>query len=113
MEGSTKSYKHFIPQILSANPDVSHSLSRMCACTNGDICQPPRNRSRTNRTATSCGESRQNRVLAPVTGAMGADAQDMVNSAQLAVDDYNAKGGVGGYKLELVAADTVDMRSGA
>jgi branched-chain amino acid transport system substrate-binding protein len=52
-------------------------------------------------------------VMAPVTGSMGADAQDMVNSAQLAVDDYNAKGGVAGYKLELVVADTVDMRSDA
>jgi branched-chain amino acid transport system substrate-binding protein len=52
-------------------------------------------------------------VLAPLTGAFGADAQDMVNSAQMAVDDYNAKGGVAGYKFELIIGDTVDQRSDA
>jgi branched-chain amino acid transport system substrate-binding protein len=52
-------------------------------------------------------------ALAPVTGAFGADAQDMVNSAKLAVDDYNAKGGVAGYKLELVVGDTVDQGTAA
>lgn len=52
-------------------------------------------------------------VLAPLTGAFGSDAQDMVNSAQIAVGDYNAKGGVAGYKFELVIGDTVDQRSDA
>jgi branched-chain amino acid transport system substrate-binding protein len=52
-------------------------------------------------------------VMVPLTGAYGADAQDVVQSAQIAVDDYNAKGGVAGYTLELVPGDTVDQRSDA
>jgi branched-chain amino acid transport system substrate-binding protein len=52
-------------------------------------------------------------VMVPLTGAFGADAEDVVNAAQLAVDDYNAAGGVAGYKLEVVPADTVDQRSDA
>lgn len=52
-------------------------------------------------------------IMVPLTGAFGADAQDVVQSAQMAVDDYNAKGGVAGYKLEIVTADTVDQRSDA
>ena len=51
--------------------------------------------------------------MVPLTGAFGADAEDVVNAAQLAVDDYNAAGGVAGYKLEVVPADTVDQRSDA
>jgi len=52
-------------------------------------------------------------VLAPITGAFGADAQDMVDSAQIAVDELNEQGGVAGYRLELVVGDTVDQRSDA
>lgn len=52
-------------------------------------------------------------VMVPLTGAFAADAEDVVNAAQLAVDDINAAGGVAGYKLELVPADTVDQRSDA
>jgi branched-chain amino acid transport system substrate-binding protein len=52
-------------------------------------------------------------VMVPLTGAFGADAEDVVNAAQLAVDDFNAAGGVAGYRLEVVPADTVDQRSDA
>jgi branched-chain amino acid transport system substrate-binding protein len=52
-------------------------------------------------------------VMVPLTGAFAADAEDVVNAAQLAVDDINAAGGVAGYRLELVPADTVDQRSDA
>jgi branched-chain amino acid transport system substrate-binding protein len=52
-------------------------------------------------------------VLVPLTGAFAADAEDVVQSAQMAVDDLNQAGGVAGYTLELVVADTVDQRSDA
>lgn len=52
-------------------------------------------------------------IMVPLTGAFAADAEDVVNAAQLAVDDINAAGGVAGYTLEIVTADTVDQRSDA
>ena len=52
-------------------------------------------------------------VMVPLTGAFGADAQDVVQAAQIAVDDLNEMGGVAGYTLELVIADTVDQRADA
>ena len=48
-------------------------------------------------------------VMVPLTGPFGADAEDVVNAAQLAVDDINAAGGVAGYTLEVVSGDTVDQ----
>ena len=47
-------------------------------------------------------------VLAPVSGAQAADGQEMVNGAQLAIDELNAAGGVAGYTFELVVGDVVD-----
>lgn len=52
-------------------------------------------------------------IMVPLTGAYGADAQDVVQAAQIAVDDLNEAGGVAGYMLELVIADTVDQRADA
>ncbi len=52
-------------------------------------------------------------VMVPLTGAFAADAQDVVNAAQLAIDDYNNAGGVAGYRFEMVSADTVDQRADA
>lgn len=48
-------------------------------------------------------------VLAPVTGAAASDGQEMVNGAQLAVDELNAAGGVAGYTFEIAVGDTGDM----
>lgn len=47
-------------------------------------------------------------VLAPVSGAQAADGQEMVNGAQLAIDELNAAGGVAGHTFELVVGDVVD-----
>ena len=47
-------------------------------------------------------------VLAPISGAQAADGQEMVNGAQLAVDELNAAGGVAGHTFELVVGDVVD-----
>ncbi|MCY4315843.1 MAG: ABC transporter substrate-binding protein [Roseovarius sp.] len=47
-------------------------------------------------------------VLAPVSGPQAADGQEMVNGAQMAVDELNAAGGVAGYTFELVVGDVVD-----
>lgn len=48
-------------------------------------------------------------VSQPMSGPLGALGQDMVNGAQLAIDDINAEGGVridqARVKLELVAVD--------
>lgn len=52
-------------------------------------------------------------VLAPVTGSAAADGQEMVNGAQMAVDELNDAGGVGGFTFELVVGDVGDASSDA
>jgi len=47
-------------------------------------------------------------VLAPLTGPAAADGQEMVNGANLAVEELNAAGGVAGHTFEVVAADVGD-----
>ena len=44
-------------------------------------------------------------VLAPVSGKAAADGEEMVNGAQLAIEELNAAGGVAGRMLELVVGD--------
>lgn len=41
----------------------------------------------------------------PLTGPYGTEAQDQVNAAQLAIAEFNAAGGLGGRKAELVVRD--------
>lgn len=52
-------------------------------------------------------------VLAPVSGPAAADGQEMVNGAQMAVDELNADGGVAGYTFELVVGDAADQSAAA
>ena len=52
-------------------------------------------------------------VLAPVSGPAAADGQEMVNGAQLAVDQLNAAGGIGDYTFELVVGDAADQSAAA
>ncbi len=52
-------------------------------------------------------------VLAPVTGKAAADGEEMVNGAQLAVDELNAAGGVGGHTFELVVGDVGEASADA
>jgi len=44
-------------------------------------------------------------VGAPLTGQLAKQGQEVANAVQLAVDEWNAKGGVLGRKIELVKAD--------
>jgi branched-chain amino acid transport system substrate-binding protein len=52
-------------------------------------------------------------VLAPVSGPAAADGQEMVNGAQMAVDQLNAAGGVAGYTFEIVVGDAADQSADA
>ena len=52
-------------------------------------------------------------VLAPVSGGSAADGQEMVNGAQLAIDQLNAAGGVAGHTFELVVGDAADQSADA
>lgn len=52
-------------------------------------------------------------VLAPVSGPAAADGQEMVNGAQLAVDQLNASGGVLGHTFEIVVGDAADQSAAA
>lgn len=52
-------------------------------------------------------------VLAPVSGPAAADGQEMVNGAQLAVDQLNAAGGVAGHTFEIVVGDAADQSAAA
>ncbi|MEM7320628.1 MAG: ABC transporter substrate-binding protein [Pseudomonadota bacterium] len=47
-------------------------------------------------------------VLAPVSGKAAADGEEMVNGAQLAIDELNASGGVAGHTFELAVGDVGD-----
>src|SRR6185503_1491004 len=42
---------------------------------------------------------------APLTGSLAKQGQEVVNAVRLAVDEWNAKGGVLGKKIALVEAD--------
>jgi branched-chain amino acid transport system substrate-binding protein len=42
---------------------------------------------------------------APLTGPLAKQGQEVANAVQLAVNEWNAKGGVLGKKIEMVAAD--------
>jgi branched-chain amino acid transport system substrate-binding protein len=52
-------------------------------------------------------------VLAPLTGGAAADGEEMVRGLTLAAEEANAKGGVAGYKFEVVQADTRNQQSDA
>lgn len=52
-------------------------------------------------------------VLAPVSGTAAADGEEMVNGAQLAVDELNAAGGIDGNTFELVVGDVGDAGADA
>src|SRR5580704_2974030 len=41
----------------------------------------------------------------PLTGPYGAEAQDQVRAAQLAIDEFNEAGGFNGRKAELLVRD--------
>jgi branched-chain amino acid transport system substrate-binding protein len=45
-------------------------------------------------------------ALYPMTGRAGLYGLDSVDAAEMAVDEINAKGGVAGYKLELLRTDS-------
>lgn len=44
-------------------------------------------------------------LAAPFTGGLAKDGQDTWNGAELAVEDWNAKGGVNGRTVQLIKAD--------
>jgi branched-chain amino acid transport system substrate-binding protein len=44
-------------------------------------------------------------VGSPLTGSLAKQGQEVANAVQLAVDEWNAKGGVLGKKIQLVKAD--------
>lgn len=44
-------------------------------------------------------------VLAPTSGPMQGNGEDMVNATELAVDAVNAEGGIDGRQIEIVVAD--------
>ena len=57
---------------------------------------------------TGCGKKNEEIVIGlsgPLTGGAAVYGQAVANSAQLAVDEINAAGGVNGYKLRLEALD--------
>lgn len=51
-------------------------------------------------------------LLTPLTGPASADGQEFQRGAQMAVDEVNAAGGIGGNTFELVIGDVKDSSSG-
>lgn len=58
----------------------------------------------------SCSNPREVRiaVVGPLTGEQAKTGQDILNGATLAVEGWNAKGGVRGKKIVLISADDQD-----
>ncbi len=52
-------------------------------------------------------------VLAPVSGKAASDGEEMVNGAQLAVDELNEGGGIAGHTFELVVGDVGEASADA
>ncbi len=53
-------------------------------------------------------------IIAPVTGQLASEGQDMENAVKLAIADVNAKGGVLGEKITTITADDAcDPQQGA
>jgi len=52
-------------------------------------------------------------VLAPVTGKAASDGEDAVRGVQMAVDDLNKAGGIGGNTFEVVVGDVGEASSDA
>lgn len=62
-------------------------------------------------TAQVTGKSVKLGVLVPITSSSGDDAKGQVLAAEIARDEINASGGIGGVPLELVIYDTrVDLK---
>jgi branched-chain amino acid transport system substrate-binding protein len=51
-------------------------------------------------------------LLAQVTGASSADAQESIRGAQMAIDEVNAKGGIDGYTFKLEVGDVKNGGAG-
>ena len=45
-------------------------------------------------------------ALYPMTGRAGLYGLDSVDAAEMAIEEINSKGGVAGYKLELINTDS-------
>ena len=52
-------------------------------------------------------------LLAPLTGSLAGEGQDMLRGVQLAVDEINSQGGVHGWTFEIEEADVPDQASDA
>lgn len=52
-------------------------------------------------------------VLAPVSGKAAADGEEMVNGAELAVNELNASGGIAGHTFEIAVGDVGDASADA
>src|SRR5689334_18225442 len=60
--------------------------------------------------SVSCAESGQPAgfkigVAAPLTGDLAKVGQDIANSAEIAVDEFNKAGGINGQQVELIKVD--------
>jgi branched-chain amino acid transport system substrate-binding protein len=51
-------------------------------------------------------------LLAPLTGPAAADGQEFQRGAEMAIDEVNAAGGIGGNTFELVVGDVKDQSAG-
>ena len=77
---------------------VAGAVMLFAACTTGASSAAP------SAAVASKGELKLG-VTLPLSGNAAADGQPTLKGAQLAVDQINTKGGVGGYKIKLVPLD--------
>ena len=52
-------------------------------------------------------------LLAPLTGSLAGEGQDMLRGVQLAVDEINSQGGIHGWTFEIEEVDVPDQASDA
>jgi branched-chain amino acid transport system substrate-binding protein len=81
------------------------------ACSSGSTPSPSAAASAAPSSAASAAPSLGSKgtlkvgVTLPLSGGAAADGQPTLKGAQLAIDQANAAGGIGGYKLEILALD--------
>lgn len=89
--------------------------------TTSGTARPTTTPAPTVKSLTSCGskpvKNAKIGILIPVTGAFAADAKDVVNAGDMAIDELNGAGGVCGkdnrYKFKAIVADTQNQRADA
>ena len=90
-------------KVFSAMLASAMAVSMLAGC--GDTAPASTGTQGTDTAASSEGATFKIGAIGPLTGAAAAYGNAVVNGAQIAVDEINAAGGIGGVKIEYKGED--------